>query len=243
MLRIKDLSFSYGKEKVLDQIDLDIFRHTTTAIIGPSGCGKTTLLYIMAGLLAFEKGEMVWSIEHQSRASRKGIILQNYGLFPWKTVENNIKLGLITQKRPKEVVQKSVDEIMERLNITEIRHKYPHQISGGQRQRAAIGRTLVLKPELLLMDEASSALDALTKETIQDLVLEIFLEQSMSMVFVTHSIEEAVFLGQNIVIMEQGKIKEKIKNENVGMADHRKEASFYEKCIEVRSALERRNSC
>ncbi|MBE0451771.1 MAG: ATP-binding cassette domain-containing protein [Clostridia bacterium] len=243
MLIIKDLSFSYGEDNVLDQINLDISRHTTTAIIGPSGCGKTTLLYIMAGLLAFDEGEMVWSIEHQSRASRKGIILQNYGLFPWKTVENNIKLGLIAQKRPKEVVQKSADEIMERLNITEIRHKYPHQISGGQRQRAAIGRTLVLKPELLLMDEASSALDALTKETIQDLVLEIFSEQSMSMVFVTHSIEEAVFLGQNIIIMEQGKIKEKIKNENVGMAEHRKEACFYEKCIEVRSALERRTPC
>jgi NitT/TauT family transport system ATP-binding protein len=84
MLIIKDLSFSYGKENVLDQINLDISRHTTTAIIGPSGCGKTTLLYIMAGLLACEEGEMVWSIEHQSRASRKGIILQNYGLFPWK---------------------------------------------------------------------------------------------------------------------------------------------------------------
>ncbi len=242
MLIIKDLSFSYGKENVLDQINLDISRHTTTAIIGPSGCGKTTLLYIMAGLLACEEGEMVWSIEHQSRASRKGIILQNYGLFPWKTVENNIKLGLVAQKHTKQFVQRSVDEIMDRLNINDIRHKYPHQISGGQRQRAAIGRTLVLKPELLLMDEASSALDALTKEAIQDLVLGIFTEQNMSMVFVTHSIEEAVFLGQNIVIMENGKIKEKITNGNVGMPDHRKESCFYEKCIEVRRALERRFS-
>lgn len=240
MLKIQNLSFSYGKEKVLDQIDLDIFRHTTTAIIGPSGCGKTTLLYIMAGLLAFEKGEMVWSIEHQSRAPRKGIILQNYGLFPWKTVENNIKLGLIAQRHGKVMAQESVEEIMERLNIKDLRHKYPHQISGGQRQRAAIGRTLVLKPELLLMDEASSALDALTKEAIQDLVLGIFSEKNMSMVFVTHSIEEAVFLGQNIIIMEDGKIKEKIINANVGMPDHRKESCFYEKCIEVRSALERR---
>lgn len=242
MLKITDLSFSYGKEKVLDRIDLGISRHTTTAIIGPSGCGKTTLLYVMAGLLAVEEGEMVWSIEHQNRVSRKGIILQNYGLFPWKTVENNIRLGLIAHRHSKENVRVSVEEIMERLNITEIRHKYPHQISGGQRQRAAIGRTLVLKPELLLMDEASSALDALTKETIQDLVLEIFSEQNMSMVFVTHSIEEAVFLGQNIIIMEQGRIKEKIGNDSVGMKDHRKEACFYEKCIEVRSALERRTS-
>ncbi len=240
MLKIQNLSFSYGREKVLDQIDLDISRHTTTAIIGPSGCGKTTLLYIMAGLLAFEKGEMVWSIEHQSRASRKGIILQNYGLFPWKTVENNIKLGLITQSLTKETVQQRVEEIMERLNIKAIRNRYPHQISGGQRQRAAIGRTLVLKPELLLMDEASSALDALTKETIQDLLLGIFFEQSISMVFVTHSIEEAVYLGQNIVIMENGRIKEKIKNDNVGIPNHRTLSCFYEKCIEVRSALERR---
>lgn len=240
MLKIQNLSFSYGKEKVLDEINLDISRHTTTAIIGPSGCGKTTLLYIMAGLLAFEKGELVWSIVHQNRSSRKGIILQNYGLFPWKTVENNVKLGLTSQRLTQEVVQKRVDEIMERLNIKEIRHKYPHQISGGQRQRTAIGRTLVLKPELLLMDEASSALDALTKETIQDLLLGIFTEQNMSMVFVTHSIEEAVYLGQNIIIMEDGKIKEKIANDNVGIPNHRKEACFYEKCIEVRSALERR---
>lgn len=242
MLKIKNLSFSYGTEKVLDQINLDISRHTTTAIIGPSGCGKTTLLYIMAGLLAFEKGEMVWSIEHHSRASRKGIILQNYGLFPWKTVENNIKLGLIAQRHTKVLALESVEEIMEMLNIKDIRNKYPHQISGGQRQRAAIGRTLVLEPELLLMDEASSALDALTKEAIQDLVLGIFSEKNMSMVFVTHSIEEAVFLGQNIIIMEDGKIKNKIINDNVGMPDHRKESCFYEKCIEVRSALERRPS-
>lgn len=262
MIQISDLSFRYriantdkqglfnsilksintfqpAVPEIIDRISIDIKSNTTTAIIGPSGCGKTTLLYLIAGLLPYEEGEIrVNSGMVNGVRKSTGIILQNYGLFPWKTIKQNILLGLKARGVPKEKSIIMLEEIIKELGIESISNQYPADVSGGQKQRAAIARTLVLNPDLLLMDEASSALDALTKETIQDLLLNIFQTRKTTMVFVTHSIEEAVFLGQNIIIMEEGKIKNIIDNKNVGMAEHRRSKVFYETCSMVRSSLE-----
>jgi len=256
MITINNLSFKYQNMnvskgavpndsvsnalEVIDRISLDISTNSTTAIIGPSGCGKTTLLYLIAGLLPHEEGEILVNGEIvKGVRSSTGIILQNYGLFPWKTVKQNIMLGLKARKVSHDRAVQLYEGIIKELGIESVCNQYPSYISGGQKQRAAIARTLVLDPDLLLMDEASSALDALTKETIQDLLLDIFQTRKTTMVFVTHSIEEAVFLGQNIVIMEDGKIKNIIDNKYVGMTEHRRSKDYYEMCALVRSELER----
>lgn len=239
MLQIKDLNFSHGNEKVLKNINIDIPKNTTCAIIGPSGCGKTTLLYLLAGLLSIEDGEiLVNGIEQQGNRKETGVILQDYGLLPWKTVWNNIALGLIVRKVSQDEVKTKVNSIMNELGILELKTKYPAQLSGGQKQRVAIARTLVTDPDLLLLDEATSALDAMTKEYIQNIILQVYKKKPITLVFVTHSIEEAVFLGQKIVIMEKTQIKKIIDNPLFGIEGLRKKIDYYNLCLEVRKWLE-----
>jgi NitT/TauT family transport system ATP-binding protein len=239
MVRVENLSFAYDSKQVVSEITMDLEAGSTMAIIGPSGCGKTTLLYLLAGLLSHTQGSVY--IDGQKLCGvRKdtGIILQNYGLFPWKTIQENVALSLGVFGTPKKMLNQQVTNILSELNLIDLQDKYPHQISGGQKQRAAIARTLVRMPDLLLMDEASSALDALTKETIQDMLLAIYMKNRTTMIFVTHSIEEAVFLGQKIVIMKEGRIHKIIEGNPVGKADYRKSDMFYQKCLAVRTALE-----
>lgn len=234
MIKLESLSFSYGEEKVLDNINLEIKENTTLAIIGPSGCGKTTLLYIIAGLISPEK------IEKGNLFTRGeiGIIFQNYGLFPWKSVEQNIILPLKAKGKDIKISKEISNNILKRLKVFELKDKYPKEISGGQKQRVAIGRTLALEPDILLMDEMSSALDAMTKEDIQDIIMEIVTKDKKSLIFVTHNIEEAVFLGQRIVVMNKGKIRSIVENSSFGKKDIRKSREFYENCIKIREILE-----
>lgn len=239
MINIKNLSLSYGEENALSDINLKIPKNTTCAIIGPSGCGKTTLLYLLAGLLSSEKGEiLINGIDQKGIRKDTGVILQDYGLLPWKTVWNNISLGLKVRKFNKDDIFSRVNSIMEELGISELEGKYPAQLSGGQKQRVAIARTLVTDPDLLLLDEATSALDAMTKEHIQNIILKIYKKRPITLVFVTHSSEEAVFLGQKIVIMGRAKIKKVIDNPFFGMEELRKKIDFYNLCLEVRNWLE-----
>ncbi|MTI46944.1 ATP-binding cassette domain-containing protein [Sporosalibacterium faouarense] len=239
MIQIKNLDFSHGDEKVLNNINIDIEKNTTCAIIGPSGCGKTTLLYLLAGLLSINRGEILINGEEWNNCRREtGVILQNYGLLPWKTVWNNVSLGLKVRGLSKKEIEYKVSSILNELKITDLKDKYPTQLSGGQKQRVAIARTLVTNPDLLLLDEATSALDAMTKEHIQNLILDVYKKRSMTLVFVTHSIEEAVFLGQKIIIMEKTKIKKVIDNPYFGAEELRKKIDYYNLCLEVRKWLE-----
>ncbi|WP_069999306.1 ABC transporter ATP-binding protein [Cellulosilyticum sp. I15G10I2] len=239
MIAIKDLCFSYGTEKVLDRIDLTVPKNTTCAVIGPSGCGKTTLLYTLAGLLHFDLGTVLINGERPvGRQKETGVILQDYGLLPWKTVWANVALGLKARGFNKLEVKDKVHAILEELNILELKNKYPAQLSGGQKQRVAIARALVLNPDLLLLDEATSALDAMTKEHIQNLLLKLYKKHPLTMVFITHSIEEAVFLGQQIVIMEKAGIKKVIANPYFGDETIRSKMDYYKICLEVRKYLD-----
>lgn len=239
MIEVNNLCFNYEKEEVLRNIKLNIAENSTCAVIGPSGCGKTTLLYILAGLLSNYEGLVkIDKKEIKGIRMETGLILQNGGLLPWKSVYDNIALGLKARNADKEEIEKKVSSILEELNILEHKNKFPSQISGGQKQRAAIGRTLVLEPDLLLLDEASSALDTINKEHLQNVILKMFKKRKMTLVIVTHSIEEAVFLGQKIVVMQKGSIRQIIENPYFGDENIRFNAEYYEVCRQVRQYLD-----
>ncbi len=238
MINIRNLRINYGSETALENINLDIIKNKTCAIIGPSGCGKTTLLYTMAGLIVPFEGTVSINGEEIKKIRREtAVILQNGGLLPWKTAWDNVSLGLEARKLDKSTVNMRVTSILEELGILEHKNKYPSQLSGGQKQRTAIARALVLEPDLLLMDEASSALDAINREHIQNLILSLYKKKNVTMVMVTHSIEEAVFLGQSIVVMERAAIKHIIENPYFGDENIRFKQDYYNICSEVRKWL------
>ena len=238
MIQVRGLKIKYGNETALSNINLYIPKNSTCAIIGPSGCGKTTLLYALAGLIHPQSGQVLINGEELKAVRRKtGLILQDMGLLPWKKVWNNVALGLKVRGLDKEVIVSKVNSILDELDMLAHKDKYPSQLSGGQKQRVAIARTLVTEPDLLLLDEASSALDEITKEHIQNLILKIYKKNPVTLVMVTHSIEEAVFLGQKIIIMGRGKIEHQIENPCFGDENNRLNSDFYNTCLEVRKRL------
>ncbi|MDP2211751.1 MAG: ABC transporter ATP-binding protein [Candidatus Aquicultor sp.] len=239
----------------LNGVDLSIPAGDALAIIGPSGCGKSTLLYVLSGLVKESRGTV--AIDGEPLAGRRlqtALILQDYGLFPWKTVYNNAALGLRVRRVDKMDTEARVGKILRRLGLWEMRERYPAQLSGGQRQRVAIARSLALDPDLLLMDEPFSSLDALTREDLQNTVLEIWSERNangasgssngdgaapLTIVLVTHSIEEASFLGRRIAVMgdNPGTIATLVDNDEMGDIDYRKTPGFYDHCSMLRGLL------
>jgi NitT/TauT family transport system ATP-binding protein len=195
----------------------------------------------MAGLLKPTGGEIDFMGERLRRPHQKmALILQEFGLLPWKTVWENASLGLKIRGTNKEAISARLQPILNELGLGNLVSRYPNQVSGGQKQRVALARALALHPELLLMDEPLSALDALTRENLQQLILEIWFQHRITIVLVTHSIEEAVFLGQEIIILSQcpGQIKTVVANPLMGADDFRNDLTFHQKCIEVRSILD-----
>jgi NitT/TauT family transport system ATP-binding protein len=244
MLELRNVSLTYTNNKTsfqaLSGINLKLQKGTRYAIIGPSGSGKTSLLLIMAGLLRPTGGEVDFLGERLYRPHQKmALILQEYGLLPWKTVWENAALGLQIRGATKEAISAGLQPILHELGLGDMIGRYPSQISGGQKQRVALTRALALNPELLLMDEPLSALDALTRENLQKLILKIWFQRRITVVLVTHSIEEAVYLGQEIIILQTpGLIKAVVANPLVGAEDFRNDLSFHQKCTEIRSILE-----
>jgi NitT/TauT family transport system ATP-binding protein len=246
MVDVKDIEVYYGQEKVLNKISLSVDKNTTCAVIGPSGCGKTTLLYALSGIIKPSSGRIVINgKELKSIRKDTGLILQDYGLLPWKNIWDNIAFPLETRGFKKAEIDKKISYMIKKLGLEEHIKKFPGELSGGQKQRAAIGRTLSLEPDLLLMDEPSSALDAITREHIQNLILDIYKKSKLTLIIVTHNIEEAVFLGQRIIIMGKGTINHIIDNPYFGTFDLRNRLDFYKLCLEVRKWLDEeiQNSC
>lgn len=239
MIKITDLSVRYGVEAALDHISLSIGSKTSCSIIGASGCGKTTLLLALAGLLKPDTGTVEINGDQLKGVRRStGLILQEYGLLPWKTVRDNISFPLTSRGYAKAGAETTTAGVLETLGLKECAGKFPGELSGGQKQRVAIGRALALEPDLLLMDEASSSLDAITRERIQDLIFRLCLESHVTLVLATHSIEEAVFLGSTIIVMKNGKIKQTIENPVFGKAGLRNDPDFYRTCARVRGWLD-----
>ena len=218
MITVDRITFRYEKHFPLFQdFSWQVARGQTWVIIGPSGCGKSTMLYLLAGLQHPEKGEIrIDGNPITTPRPQTGLILQDYGLLPWSTVIDNVALGLNLRQfygpdgkhAPRETFpaekNAAVKLWLERLGIGEIADKFPGQISGGQRQRTAIARTLVLTPDLLLMDEPFASLDNPTREDLQQLVRTISAERTLTTVLVTHTIEEALFLGEHILVLKNG---------------------------------------
>lgn len=212
LLEIKEVSktFHAAAERtwVLDRIHLTVQQGEIVSIIGPSGCGKSTLLKIVAGLDTDVTGEVVLEQERITSPSReKGFIFQEHRLFPWLTVERNIAADL--QLRDPQVRQR-VDQLIELVKLKGFEKAYPKQLSGGMSQRVAIARALLRNPKVLLLDEPFGALDAFTRSHMQDVLLDIWRNNQTTMLFVTHDIDEAVFLSHRVVVLDArpGRIKQ-----------------------------------
>jgi NitT/TauT family transport system ATP-binding protein len=196
---------------VLDKFDLDIEDGEFLSLLGPSGCGKSTFLNILAGLDDYDGGEiLVDQKELNKRSFDKGIVFQSYALLPWRTVLKNLEVGLEIRKIPRKERQKTARHYLNLVGLAAFENQYPHQLSGGMRQRVAIARVLAYHPDLLLMDEPFAALDAQTRETLQIELLRIWEADKKTIVFVTHSIDEAILLSDRVAFMSSrpGYIKE-----------------------------------
>jgi NitT/TauT family transport system ATP-binding protein len=242
-LAIEGLGKTFQNENeskaVLEGVDLELAFRDCLAIVGPSGCGKTPLLLAIAGLIPPTAGTITFRDGPLTSPERRiALVLQHYGLFPWKTVGANITLGARLQHI--DVPEKRLRSVKKELDIEGLDHLYPAQLSGGQRQRVALARALLLNPLLLLLDEPFAAIDTVTRERLQNNLLDVFAQRRFSFIIVTHNIEEAVFLGRRIVVLDgttRG-IKTIIDNPGVGAAKYRNDPVFFERTTELRGILE-----
>ena len=210
------------------------------ALIGPSGCGKSTTLHMAAGLLAPSEGEVRVNGEPVGKPRQAtAFIPQDLGLLPWKTVLQNAALGLTVRKAPKAEAYERAQAALNQVNLSGFENAYPKELSGGMRQRLALARALATDADLLLMDEPLSAIDALQRESLQDTLLELWQARAHTQMLVTHSIEEAVYLGVRIVVFSArpGRIVADIANLDVGEPGWRDSAAFSARCQEVRQVL------
>jgi NitT/TauT family transport system ATP-binding protein len=197
-------TFGGGAHAVLalDDINLQIPEGQLVCLLGPSGCGKSTLLNAIAGFSLPSKGNITANgALVTGPGPERGMVFQEYALFPWMTVEKNIGFGLRIRGMPQAGIEAVVDTLLAKLSLTDFRRRYPKELSGGMRQRVAIARVLALDSPIMLMDEPFGALDALTRRTLQDELLRIWLDLKKTIIFVTHSIEEAVYMADRIIVM------------------------------------------
>jgi len=242
MLEISSCSAGYEGKQVFHDVSLSVSAGKTGCIIGPSGCGKTTLLMLTAGLKRADAGSVrLDGLPVTPGDSRVGLILQHYGLFPWLTVSENIAVGLRLRHVAAAARRRMVARELSRLGLQECAERYPNALSGGQQQRVAIARSMTLAPRLLLMDEPFSALDAMTRESLQDVLLETLEDNSMTVLLVTHSIEEAAYLGGRIWLLAGSPARIQMCFENPGhrAPGYRTDPSFFRLCAEIRRHLER----
>jgi NitT/TauT family transport system ATP-binding protein len=255
MIAIKDLTFAYsGQSPIFQGYSLEIERGDALSIIGPSGCGKTTLLYLLAGLRHPQAGSITIDQKPITRPRpRSGLVLQDHGLLPWQTVRDNARLGLtiwgfygsdgrhapLDENISSRQADQRVDGWLAKLGIESLRDQYPLQLSRGQRQRTAIARTLAMQPDVLLMDEPFSALDAPTREDLQKFIIDLHAASDLTYIIVTHDIEVAVVMGKKILVLAKG------SNQNAHMIDNacagptagRRQDEFQQTCEDVKDLL------
>lgn len=214
-VEVENLSVTFKRKgqniPVLDSVNFKIAPGEFVCLLGPSGCGKSTILNAIAGFVQPSSGFVFVNQRHVDRpGADRGFVFQQYSLLPWKTTFQNVEFGLKIRGIPKTERQELVDYYLNRVGLYKHRHSYPHQLSGGMQQRASIVRALVNSPSVLLMDEPFAALDAQTRQMMQELLLSIWSELKSTVIFVTHDIEEAVFLSDRIFVMgvNPGRIKQ-----------------------------------
>lgn len=202
-IRVRGLGKRYGALEVFRGIDLEAGDHEIVAIVGPSGCGKTTLLRCIDGLLTVDSGEVVVDSERvTSPIAGVAMVFQHFGLFPWKTVYDNVAYGLRMAGTSRAEIARRVPHFIQLVGLKGFEKAYPYQMSGGMQQRCGLARALAIEPRVLLMDEPFAAVDAQTREILQFELLRIWEQRPTTMLFVTHSIEEAVLMGDRVVVLK-----------------------------------------
>jgi len=242
MIDIRDVAIQYGRGAravlAVDDISLHVEPGASLALIGPSGCGKTTLLFAVAGLIHPDEGEIeIGGKPVTGPRSEIALILQNAGLLPWKTVWQNANLSLLLGK---EYPAKSAASVLDELGLASVKSRFPTELSEGMKRRVGIARALSMSPSVMLMDEPLASLDTLTKERIQDLFLQLWLQRRFALVLVTHDIEEAAFLGQRIAVLTErpARVKAVVENPGVGDLSYRETEAFVGIAARLREALE-----
>lgn len=221
VLEVKNLTKKYDdrredqQEEVISNLDFTMYPGEFVCILGPSGCGKSTFLRCIGGFEKFQ-GEILVNGSPVTKAGTDRImVFQDFNqLLPWKTVEKNVQYPLRVQGlKEKEKLQAISDEYLEKVDLLSYKSYYPHQLSGGMKQRVAIARALALKPQIILMDEPFASLDAMSRNRLQEELLQIHEKENLTVIFITHNIQEAICLGTRILLMSrQGNIKMDVKN-------------------------------
>ncbi len=242
MIEVNNVTIVYGDGahavRAVDDITFKLAQGRSLALIGPSGCGKTSILFALAGLLHPCSGAITIGGRQVTGPRRDvALILQNAGLLPWKTVWQNANLSLLLNG---DYPERNALQVLTHLGLENVKSRFPAELSEGMKRRVGIARALSTAPSVLLMDEPLASLDTLTREKIQDLFLTLWYENAFSLVLVTHNIEEAAFLGQEIVVLSErpAQIKTIVENPNMGALDYRGSAAFQAIMARLREALE-----
>ncbi len=215
-LTVQGLTHHYPDEytgesvHALDDIDLEVEDGELVAVVGPSGCGKTTLLNILAGLLPYREGRAtVDGVHIRGPGPDRGVVFQEHAILPWRTVARNIGHGLELRKVPRAEREQTVQEFVNLVGLTGFEDRYPHELSGGMKQRCAVARTLCADPVIMLMDEPFAAVDAQTRISLQEELNRIAIATKKTILFITHSVDEAAFLGDRCIVFTRrpGRIK------------------------------------
>ncbi|MDU6483586.1 MAG: ABC transporter ATP-binding protein SaoA, partial [Paeniclostridium sordellii] len=202
------------ENKVLENINLDIKEGEFVSLLGPSGCGKTTLLTIIGGFQSCEEGQVLLNDKVVDKPGiDRAFVFQNYALFPWKTVKANVEFPMKQRKLSKEEREKKLEELLEISDLKGREKMYPHQLSGGMKQRVAVIRALACSPEVLLMDEPLGAVDFQMRQNLQEELESIWIKNKITAIMVTHDVDEAVYMSDRVVVMsrDKGRIIEDLK--------------------------------
>ncbi|HYF18128.1 MAG TPA: ATP-binding cassette domain-containing protein [Ramlibacter sp.] len=234
-LTLRSVSFAYpGSAPVVQDADLDLPPGTLHCLVGRSGCGKTTLLKLAAGLLAPTAGQVLWRGRAPGDPREVGFVFQTPTLLEWLSVHQNVLLPVSLQRRPTPADVQAAQDLLAQLGLGGFAQRQPRQLSGGQQSRVALARALLLRPPLLLLDEPFAALDAITREEVQRDLLRVCRLHGTTVLFVTHDIAEAVFLGHRVSVMAAGRLVHSVPGVAGGRHDS---AAFSSACAEVRQAL------
>ena len=237
LVRAEGLTKAYDGRLVFQDLDFQAPPGSSLALVGPSGCGKSTLMHILAGLRLPEAGRL----EISPPTARSAVVLQDFGLFPWKNARQNLELPLALEGIPRRERLGRVAAMLDEMGLTGWEAHYPDQLSGGQKQRLALGRALIAEPELLLLDEPFSSLDALTRENALNLLAALWQGRGLTLVLATHFIEEAVFLGERILVLggTPTRVAADIANPAAcGKPESRFEENYFQTVKKVRRSLE-----
>ena len=199
--RAEGLTVGWNGRPILSEVSFTLAAGRTLAVVGESGCGKSTLLAALAGLQPALAGRVIWENGEKAVKPKKAMLWQTLALLPWKRVWANMALPLVLEGRPEAEINQRTEAMLEEMELTGLENRFPHELSGGQRQRLALGRALIVKPDILFMDEPFSALDAILRERMQDLLKTLWVRHGCSLVMVTHDMGEAAYLAQDILML------------------------------------------